>query len=91
LEQLTNFRNQSSERHKIVLVFATIDALNEEQARVLTDLRAIGRNRLGTGFDCESISLAALFQRTIDEPLKFGERVRVTVRVIPRNRGRAFS
>jgi hypothetical protein len=80
LEQLTNFRGQSSERDKIVLVFATIDTLNEEQARVLSDLRAMGRNRLGTGFDCESISLAALFQRTIDEPLKYGEQVRVVVK-----------
>jgi hypothetical protein len=80
LEQLTNFRGQSSERDKIVLVFATNDALNEEQARVLTDLRAMGRNRLGTGFDCESISLASLFQRTIDEPLKYGERIRVVVK-----------
>jgi len=80
LEQLTNFRGQSSERDKIVLVFATIDALNEEQARVLSDLRAMGRNRLGTGFDCESISLAALFQRTIDEPLKYGEQVRVVIK-----------
>lgn len=80
LEQLTNFRKQSSERDKIVLVFATIAALNEEQARVLNDLRAMGRSRLGTGFDCESFSLAALFQRTIDEPLKFGEQVKVVVK-----------
>jgi hypothetical protein len=80
LEQLTNFRKQSSERDKIVLVFATIAPLNEEQARVLNDLRAMGRSRLGTGFDCESFSLAALFQRTIDEPLKFGEQVKVVVK-----------
>ena len=33
LEQLTNFRSQSSERDKIVLIFATNEALNEEQAR----------------------------------------------------------
>jgi hypothetical protein len=64
----------------LVLVFATNDALNEEQARVLTDLRAMGRNRLGTCFDCESVSLAALFQRTIDEPLKYGEQIRVVIK-----------
>ena len=77
LEQLTNFRSQCSERDKIILVFATIEALNEEQVRVLTDLRAMGRARLGTNFDVESISLSSLFQRTQEEPLKYGESIGV--------------
>ena len=80
LEQLTNFRSQSSERDKIILVFATVEPLNEEQGRVLADLRAMGRARLGTNFDVESISLSSLFQRTQDEPLKYGERIRVPVK-----------
>lgn len=80
LEQLKNFRAQTGERDKIVLEFATIEALNEEQVRALTDLQNMGRGRLGPNFDAESISLASLFQRTIDEPLKYGKSVRVVVK-----------
>src|SRR5207248_1190095 len=36
--------------------------------------------RLGTNFDVESISLSSLFQRTQEEPLKYGEIIRVPVR-----------
>jgi hypothetical protein len=80
LDGLMNFRRQASERDKIVLVFATIDLLDEEQKRTLNDVQAMGRARLGTAFDVESCSLAALFQRTLDEPLKQGERLRIPIK-----------
>jgi hypothetical protein len=80
LDALNNFRRQASDRDKIVLVFATVDLLNEEQQRTLNDIRAMGRARLGSGFDVESCSVAALFQRTLDEPLKQGERLRIPIK-----------
>src|SRR6266446_5199475 len=41
LERLTTFRNQASERDKIVLVFGTEDPLDEAQKRVLEDIKAM--------------------------------------------------
>jgi hypothetical protein len=80
LDSLMNFRRQASERDKIVLVFATVDPLNEEQQRALNDVRAMGRARLGSGFDAEACSVHTLFQRTLEEPLKQGERLRIPVK-----------
>jgi hypothetical protein len=67
LERLTTFRQQASERDKIVLVFATEEPLSEEQKRVLEDVKAMGRARLGPLFDVEAVSLDVIFKRTLDE------------------------
>jgi hypothetical protein len=42
LEKLINFRGQSSEKDKLILVFATNESLNEQQKRALTDIEAMG-------------------------------------------------
>lgn len=63
LARITNFRAQASERDRITLVFATQQPLDEAQRRVLGDLRAMGRGRLGTIFDVEAISLETIHLR----------------------------
>ncbi|HEV7252016.1 MAG TPA: AIPR family protein [Mesorhizobium sp.] len=63
LERLTNFRNGASQSDRIVLVFATERGLSESEKRVLEDLRAMGRARIGTLFDVEAISIETIFQR----------------------------
>ncbi|MBW4671848.1 MAG: AIPR family protein [Cyanomargarita calcarea GSE-NOS-MK-12-04C] len=63
LERLLNFREQASERDKLVIVFATQEPLNEQEKRVLDDIRAFGANRLGEIFDVEAISIATIHQR----------------------------
>jgi hypothetical protein len=79
LERLTNFRRQASERDRIVLVFATTEPLNEAQLRALTDVRAMGRERLkeGVAFEVEPVSVETIYQRnlSVDEL----ERVKVTI------------
>src|SRR5215218_2642734 len=79
LERLTNFRRQASERDRIVLVFATVEPLNEAQMRALTDVRAMGRDRLADGpvFEVEPVSVETIYQRnlSVDEL----ERVKVTI------------
>jgi hypothetical protein len=80
LDRLSNFRRQASERDRIVLVFATVESLTDDQQRTLSDVRAMGRARLGSGFDVESCSVATLFQRTLEEPLKQGERLRIPIK-----------
>lgn len=79
LERLTNFRRQASERDRIVLVFATVEPLNEAQMRALTDVRAMGRERLkeGPAFEVEPVSVETIYQRnlSVDEL----ERIKVTI------------
>jgi hypothetical protein len=67
LEKLTTFRQQASERDRIILVFATEWTLNEEQRRALTDIRNMGRGRLGGLFEVESVSVETIYQRNLDE------------------------
>ncbi len=67
LDRLLTFLQQASERDRIVLVFATEEELNEDQKRALSDIRAMGRNRLGPAFDVEAVSVATIFQRTLEE------------------------
>ena len=67
LERLTNFRNGAGPSDRIVLVFATERPLNEAEQRTLTDLRAMGRSRIGPLFDVETISIATIYARLQEE------------------------
>lgn len=67
LERLTNFRQQAGENDRIVLAFATERSLAEEQRVTLTDIRAMGRERLGSIFEVEAISVEAIYERVLDE------------------------
>lgn len=67
LERLVTFRNGASEHDRIVLLFGTERALNENQKRALDDLRSMGRARLGALFEVESLSIQTIYQRTLDE------------------------
>jgi len=66
-ERLLTFRRAASERDKMVLVFATEDPLTEEQKRALDGVRAMGRERLGSLFDVEAVSVATIHQRAQEE------------------------
>jgi hypothetical protein len=79
LERLTTFRQQASERDKIVLVFAAEDPLTEDQKRALDDVKAMGRARLGPLFDVESVSLDVIFKRTLEEAAGGAEEGKVHV------------
>ena len=63
LERLTNFRKQAGAADKIVLLFATENNLADDEKRVLSDLRAMGAERIGPIFDVESISIATIHAR----------------------------
>jgi len=67
LERLTTFRRQASERDRIVLIFATEEALTEEQKRALNDVRNMGRGRLGSLFDVDAVSIDNIRQRLLSE------------------------
>lgn len=67
LERLKAFRRQASDRDRIVLVFGTEEPLSETQKLTLADVRAIGRERLGGNFDVESVSIATIYQRQLED------------------------
>ena len=66
LGRLDTFRQQASERDRIVLVFATDKAMSESDRQALDDLRTIGRERIGIMFDVEDVSLVTIWE-TRDE------------------------
>jgi len=41
--------------------------LTEGQTRALNDVKAMGKDRLGTYFDVEAVSIETIFNRTLDE------------------------
>lgn len=63
LDRLNNFRNGAGASDKIVLVYATERPLNDDEKRVLGDLRAMGTARLGSLFDVEAISIETVYAR----------------------------
>lgn len=67
VERLTNFRHKASERDRILLVFGVIDPLDEDEKRAQSDLRAMGRARLGALFDVETVSVRMIFERITEE------------------------
>ena len=65
--RLSNFREQASERDRIVLVFATEKAMSESDRKALHDIRALGRERFCTPklpglFDVEDVSLHTIWE-----------------------------
>lgn len=73
LERLRNFRNGAGPADAIVLVFGTVDPLNEDERRVLGDLRSMGRDRLGALFDVEAISIETIYKRLKEAELAEAE------------------
>lgn len=63
VEKVTHFRHGASPSDKIVLMYATESSLNDDEKTILTDLRTLGRERLGAIFDIESISIETIFDQ----------------------------
>ena len=61
VERLTHFRQQASDRDRIVLVFATEQPLTESDRLALSEIRLLASNRLSNTFDVEDISLQTIW------------------------------
>ncbi|MEA2030227.1 MAG: AIPR family protein, partial [candidate division Zixibacteria bacterium] len=83
LDMISNFRGQASENDRIVLVFATEIPLTENERRVLTDLRAMGKERIGAMFDVDSISIETIYKRTLEEAIPDRTRVTIKAELVP--------
>lgn len=67
LERLIQFTSKASERDKLVLVFATVDQLTDEERSIVEDIRTLGKKKLGQIFDVESISVETIYRRVTEE------------------------
>jgi hypothetical protein len=63
LQRLQNFRQQAGDKDKLILVFATVDPLTNDEKRTLNQLRVLGRSQLGDIFDVEAVSLRTLYEQ----------------------------
>ena len=60
--RLDTFRKQASERDRIVLVFATEQPITESDRQASSEVRLVGRQRVGDIFDVEDISLQTIWE-----------------------------
>jgi hypothetical protein len=67
LARITAFRESASPLDRLILLYATQEPLTEAERRAMTDVRSMGRERLGAFFDVESISIETVYLRTLDE------------------------
>lgn len=79
LEKLTVFRRQASELDRIVLVFATVEPLTEDERRTLLDVQSMGRSRLGPLFDVECASVDVIHKRMLEVGIPGAPQVRVPI------------
>lgn len=79
IERIKTFRSMASDQDRIVLVFATVEPLTDAQKQTLKDVRSVGRDRLGSIFEVESVSVETIFQR-IREGLDTSPRVSASLK-----------
>ena len=79
VERVRNFRENSSPLDRIVLIYATENPLNDAERRAAEGVRTMGRERLGTIFDIESVSIETIYNRARDEVVN-GNKIRVAIR-----------
>lgn len=66
-ERLRNFISSSSDKDKMILVFATTDSMTNEEKRATEAIKLIGKNRIGALFDVEPICIETIYRRVIEE------------------------
>ena len=62
MERLATFRQQASDRDRIVLVFATEQPISELDRRSLNEIRLLGSDQFPNVFDVEDISLQTIWE-----------------------------
>ena len=60
--KLATFIENPSERDKLILVFATVQPMEEEDRRAISEIRTLGRQRFPGMFDVEDISLLTVWE-----------------------------
>lgn len=60
--RLNNFKEQASERDRIILVFATELPIDETDRQAIRNLYVLGKDRISPAFDVEEISLQTIWE-----------------------------
>ena len=79
LERLKFFLAKASDQDRIILLFATVDPLTEDENQVLKDIRSMGRERIGHYIDVQAISIETIYQRNLEEAALLPNAVRVSI------------
>ena len=66
LEKLSIFRQQASADDRIVLVFATVDPISQQDRETLDRIKILGRDKIMPGFDVEEVSLMTIWEALDD-------------------------
>ena len=62
LAKLDEFRANASDQDRIILVFATEKPISSVDRTAMDDLRTMGRERIGSMFDVEDVSVATIWE-----------------------------
>ena len=79
LERLKVFLTKASDQDRIILLFATVDSLTEDENQALRDIRSMGRERIGHFIDVQAISIETIYQRNLEEAALLPDAVRVPI------------
>lgn len=66
LEKVDLFRQRATDADRIILVFATVDPVTQDDRQAFDDIKTIGRERVTQNFDVEGISLLTIWE-ALDE------------------------
>lgn len=71
LEKLNQFRQQASDADRIVLVFATLNPITQQDRQEIENIKILGRKRIIPKFDVEDISVRTIWdeQHKVSVPL----------------------
>jgi hypothetical protein len=67
IERLRNFISSSSEKDKLILVFATVDNMIDVEKRAMEAIKLIGKNRIGSLFDVEAVCIETIYRRVLED------------------------
>lgn len=67
VEKISNFRGCAGENDRIVLVFSTVDPIEERDRNDIDQIRMFGRSQLGNQFDVECVSIGTIYERQLEE------------------------
>lgn len=83
VEAFNIFKQTLGEEDKIVLVFATVDSLNEIDLESLVNIKTIGQRYFGNHFDVETISLQTIYNRIQDNIQSSHNIVPINANLVP--------
>ncbi|WP_221416651.1 AIPR family protein [Peribacillus simplex] len=66
-ERLKTFIANSSDKDKLIFVFATVDSMSIEDKRALEDIKILGKNKIGQIFDVETVCIETIYNRLTEQ------------------------